>query len=586
MDKNIIYAFVISTVIIMLFYFLYPPTAKQNTTESIKPEQSTITTKIPDTQTGFQDTQKTVVTDAKNNTSNNSNNPINSKIITIDSNLYEVKLDTAGGVLQSFILKNYDHSSKPRFNFLKFAWNLILGKKNQTRDYNPDKKVNMVNKIENQNLPWNFALRPNQNLIYESNQDNLVLDAPQSISLQTFNEEGVSITKNITFNPENYIVKINLVVANNQTRSVAINPIFTVGVGNEPNETDYQARAARIAVYADNDLDLYDGGDLEKYNKFENLDWIGAMDIYFIQSIKSVTGWVAKLKPTVMIFNQKQVTAPFIELVSTKTILAPNEVWTTDFEIFIGPKEKKQMKLFSKNLEQSLDLTFDFIGQPMLSALRWFYSIIPNWGIAIIFLTILVRVIMLPLTYKGMKSMRKLSLLSPKIQALKKKFGKDKVKFNKEMMEIYKKHKVNPAGGCLPLLLQIPIFIALYSALIPAIELRHSKFVFWITDLSQSDFLYALPILMGISMYLQQKLTPTAPTMDPTQQKIMKWLPVFMTIFFLSFPASLVLYWLTSNIISIAFQKFINRVKVEESASGNTPTKMNKIKQINRIKKK
>ena len=219
----------------------------------------------------------------------------------------------------------------------------------------------------------------------------------------------------------------------------------------------------------------------------------------------------------------------------------------------------------------------------MLIVLRWFYKFVPNWGVAIILLTILVRLILFPLTYKGMKSMRRLSLLTPKIQALRKKHEGNKEKINKEMMEVYKKHKVNPMGGCLPLILQIPIFIALYSALIPAIELRHSPFIFWITDLSKSDFVYVLPVLMGFSMYLQQKLTPTSATMDPTQQKILKWLPVMMTFFFLNFPSSLVLYWLTSNIISIAQQKVINKVSVEEPqavAAAKSPTHAQQVQML------
>ena len=372
-------------------------------------------------------------------------------------------------------------------------------------------------------------------------------------------------------------------IFNPSDKSINIQPSFVVGAGVEPNESHYQARPTRAVVYRDNKLKIYDGGDVAKNNHFSDFDWVGVMNSYFIQAIKKEEDWIANLTTEKSIFNQKEVLVPFLELKAEKNNLLPNERWQNSFEIFIGPKEKEQMRLFSKNLEQSLDLTFDFLGQPMLIALRWFYKFVPNWGVAIIFLTILVRVILFPLTYKGMKSMRKLSLLTPKIQVIRKKHEGNKEKINKEMMAVYKKHKVNPMGGCLPLLLQIPIFIALYSALIPAIELRHSPFIFWITDLSQSDFIYVLPVLMGFSMYLQQKLTPTSATMDATQQKILKWLPVIMTFFFLNFPASLVLYWLTSNIISIAQQRVINKISVvepQEALVANTSTHAKKVQML------
>ena len=557
MDKNIIYAFVASSFIIMVFYLVFPPqrpapsaknaNQKEKTTQS-NPLASENKQIIPKTANQLVEQKK------------------ESKIIKIDSELYHAELDTAGGGIKSFILKNYTFQSKPRFDLIKYLWNGILGRGTSEQVYDPNKKVNLVytKHLSQNQLPWTFFLNSQQPLFYEANKSNLNVDKKDKIVLQAVTPAGATVIKALSFNPDNYLVTVDLTVFNPTEEILQINPSFIIGPGGEPNETDYQARPGRAIIYQNNDLDIYDGGDLDKYNSFSNFAWIGIMDIYFIQSIKGLANWEAKLLPEKLLFKGSDTTVPFLELKSEKESLIPGENWQTSFEIFIGPKEKDQMALFSRNLEQSLDLTFDFLGQPMLIALRWFYDFIPNWGVAIIFLTILVRLLIFPLTYKGMKSMRKLSLLGPKIQALKKKFGNNKEKFNKEMLQVYKKHKVNPMGGCLPLLLQIPIFIALYSALIPAIELRHSSFIFWINDLSQSDFLYVLPVLMGISMYLQQKMTPVSASMDPTQQKIMKWLPVLMTFFFLSFPSSLVLYWLTSNIISIALQQLMNKTAARE----------------------
>ena len=574
MDKNVIFAFLISTAVIIGYYSLFSPqnrntqVAEQQPKVQVEPKQ---TKEFP-----------TVAEKTKDVETFSPKNP--SKTIEINSSFYQAKISTAGGALESFILPNYDFSSKPRINILKTIWNTILGRPTIKREYDPQRKINMVYNPWQKQLPvWNFSLNPEETLFFETNQELINLKRPQKLSLRATNSSGLLIEKTISFDPATYLMNLSINVFNPSDKPINIKPNIVLGAGAEPNESHYQARPTRAVVYRDNKLKIYDGGDVAKNNHFSDFDWVGVMNSYFIQAIKKEEDWIANLTTEKSVFNQKEVLVPFLELKAEKNNLLPNERWQNSFEIFIGPKEKEQMRLFSKNLEQSLDLTFDFLGQPMLIALRWFYKFVPNWGVAIIFLTILVRVILFPLTYKGMKSMRKLSLLTPKIQVIRKKHEGNKEKINKEMMEVYKKHKVNPMGGCLPLLLQIPIFIALYSALIPAIELRHSPFIFWITDLSQSDFIYVLPVLMGFSMYLQQKLTPTSATMDATQQKILKWLPVIMTFFFLNFPASLVLYWLTSNIISIAQQRVINKISVvepQEALVANTSTHAKKVQML------
>lgn len=221
------------------------------------------------------------------------------------------------------------------------------------------------------------------------------------------------------------------------------------------------------------------------------------------------------------------------------------------------------MGKFGHNLFLSHDLTLEILAKPLLKILGWIHSYVGNYGVAIIFLTILVRVCLFPLTYKGSKSMKRMQQLQPKMLKLREKYKNKKEKLNKEMMGLYKKNKVNPLGGCFPLLLQLPIFFALYSALSTAVELRHEPFFGWIVDLSAPDGLLITPILMGISMFLIQKMTPTG-MMDPIQAKIMGMLPIIFTFFTFTFPTGLTLYWTTSNIISIGQQYFINRIKVPE----------------------
>ena len=210
------------------------------------------------------------------------------------------------------------------------------------------------------------------------------------------------------------------------------------------------------------------------------------------------------------------------------------------------------------------------IAQPMLWLLNFFHSFTHNYGVAIILLTIVIKAVFWPVTQKGMKSMKNMQKLQPKITKLREKFKKDPAAMNREMMNLYKTYKVNPMGGCLPMVIQIPFFFALYRVLMQAIELRHAPFMLWINDLSMPDrlwlgfdipWLHGLPVLtllMGASMFLQQKMTPT-PTADPTQLRIMQWLPIIFTFMFINFASGLVLYWFINNLLTMLQQYLINR---------------------------
>ena len=228
--------------------------------------------------------------------------------------------------------------------------------------------------------------------------------------------------------------------------------------------------------------------------------------------------------------------------------------------LYAGPKEYSRLESFRIGLEETIPLGwFWFIGLPLFHLMKWLYKILGNYGIAIILITALIKVIFSPLTHKSYKSMKEMQKLQPKITALQKKFKDDKQKLNIEMMNLYKTHKVNPVSGCLPMVIQIPVFIALYNVLSYAIELRHAPFFWWIQDLAAMDPYYILPVVMGISMLIQQWMTPTAPTADPIQSKMMLLMPVIFTFMFLSFPSGLVLYWLVNNVLSIAQQTVTNK---------------------------
>jgi len=232
---------------------------------------------------------------------------------------------------------------------------------------------------------------------------------------------------------------------------------------------------------------------------------------------------------------------------------------------YSGPKEQHRLEKIEPNLRLTVDYgVLDILAKPVFWVMEKIYSIVGNWGLAIIFVTLIIKLIFFPLSAASYKSMANMRRLSPKLKALKERYGDDRQKMSKAMMEIYKKEKINPLGGCLPILVQIPVFISLYWVLLESVEMRQAPFALWITDLSVKDPYYVLPVLMGISMFIQQKLNP--PPMDPVQQKIMQALPIIFTAFFAFFPAGLVLYWVVNNCLSIAQQWYITR-KVEAQAA-------------------
>lgn len=235
---------------------------------------------------------------------------------------------------------------------------------------------------------------------------------------------------------------------------------------------------------------------------------------------------------------------------------------------YIGPKGHKELSEINPQLTNVIEYGwFTFIAKPMFKFIDFLYNHIGNWGWAIVVLTLIIRIVLFPLTYKGMLSMNKLKDLAPKVKELQAKYKGDPQKLNTHMMELYKKHGANPMGGCLPILIQIPIFFAIYRVLLNAIELKSAPWILWIHDLSAMDPYYVLPILMGITMFLQQKLTPTTFT-DPMQEKIIKFLPLIFTFFFINFPAGLTLYWFVNNVCSVIQQIFVNKLFAKHKASG------------------
>ncbi|MGB9893266.1 MAG: membrane protein insertase YidC [Candidatus Saccharicenans sp.] len=234
-------------------------------------------------------------------------------------------------------------------------------------------------------------------------------------------------------------------------------------------------------------------------------------------------------------------------------------------EAYLGPKEYDRLKAYGHQTKKIINFGFfGGIAELLLIATKYFYGLFPNWGLAIIIMTLIIKILFFPLTYSSTKSMAKMQEIQPKIKALRAKYKKAKQdmeqrrQMNEELMRLYKEHGINPAGGCLPLLIQLPVFWGFFRMLVVAVEFRHSPFIFWIRDLSVRDPYYVTPILMGVTQYVSQKMTPS--TADPAQQKMMLLMPFIFTIFFMNFQAGLVLYWLTNNVLQIAQQAIMNRM--------------------------
>ncbi|EPL15703.1 membrane protein insertase YidC [Pseudomonas sp. CF161] len=284
--------------------------------------------------------------------------------------------------------------------------------------------------------------------------------------------------------------------------------------------------------------------------------WVAWLQHYF------VTAWIPPKDENNVVLARKDSKGNYIiGFTGPALTVAPGAKAETSATLYAGPKSQAVLKELSPGLELTVDYGFLwFIAQPIFWLLQHIHSLVGNWGWSIIFLTMLIKGIFFPLSAASYKSMARMRAVAPKLAALKEQHGDDRQKMSQAMMELYKKEKINPLGGCLPILVQMPVFLSLYWVLLESVEMRQAPFMLWITDLSIKDPFFILPIIMGATMFIQQRLNPTPP--DPMQAKVMKMMPIIFTFFFLWFPAGLVLYWVVNNVLSISQQWYITR-KIE-----------------------
>ncbi len=380
-----------------------------------------------------------------------------------------------------------------------------------------------------------------QRFVYETNTNDITLSAQgktQGELVFTYSDGNMKIAKYFTFHNDGYNVDLSIETQNTPAYKVPIGTEF--GVFNP--EEGMRSHAGPLLLNRENKkTDFAEGDD----NEFipGTVKWIAQEDQYF----------TAALVPLDDIDGTE-----FWKEGTSMDIAVKLQPGKHNFILYAGPKEYDRLKSFDVGLEHMIDFGwFAFVAMPLFWVLKWLYSYFGNYGWAIMVLTIAVRIPFIPILNKSQQSMKKMQKVQPLMAELKEKYKNDPNKMQKETMALYKKHKVNPIGGCLPMFLQIPVFIALYNVLLKAIELRGAPFALWITDLAVKDPYYVMPIIMGATMVLQQKMTPSA--MDPKQAKMMMLMPVVFTFMFLSFPAGLVLYWLVNNTLGIIQQYFVNK---------------------------
>jgi len=478
------------------------------------------------------------------------------KIINISTPLYKASLTNKNGAISSFKLARYKQDLK-----------------------DPDTHVEMVRAVgEGELLPLTAEfiaaggpLGFSQALFQVEGTD-LTLEAGQSdkIVFRYRTTEGLEMVKTLTFSADNYNIECLVKLYNRSDQVLRGRTTLVWAPGLEPpvgGEKSSMFSASRYgyqgALYLEGGgrPDKLKSGKLEGQRNIEGpFTWIASEDMYFVAALMpsdETMGALARKgagdRVEVGIFAQAQI--------------PPGSASSMSVGAYIGPKEMTSLRTVSNSLIKTIELgIFGFIAKPLLDMLNYFNKFVGNYGFSIIILSALIKIVFIPFSTISHRSMKKMSKLQPQINALRDRYKKDKDKLNQEIMKLYQENKVNPASGCLPILVQIPVFFALYRALLGAIELRHTPFFFWITDLSAKDPLYITPIFMGATMVLQQKMTPA--TGDPRQAKLMMFMPIVFTALFLSFPSGLVVYWTVNNVLTIGHQYWMNRsMKMEEAAA-------------------
>ena len=552
-QSRLLLAIVISLVIFLAWQFFFAPPPPEQ--QPVKKAEAPAGAKEQPVQT--QDQAKPYSADSEQTgltaqpATGGTATPI-ARTITVETPLYEAKISESGAVVYSFLLKKYRESVQKNAQLkqvlineraagvghLGFSGKSIAGL---------DKAVFSTD-LTAERVVVNERTR-NMAFVWRS-------------------PEGVVIQKTFSFDSESYVVGMDVTIKNGSGRGIQDRLIVGLN-GKAPGDKRMYAFEGPSALINDELLEIKIKK-LKEQNTFDGkINWVALQSRYFMSGL--IPEQIEEAGLHLALESEKVVTAQYQQ---PEKAIPPGNQYTYKYKLYIGPKRISQLRSAGNNLEKLIDFGwFDFIAKPCLWLLNLFYSVIPNYGVAIIILTILVKLLLWPLGSKSYKSMSEMKKLQPLMKEIREKYKDDKQRMNQEVMGLYKTYKVNPLGGCLPMVVQLPVFFALYRMLYEAIELRHAPFFLWIDDLAAPDRLfrfdfsipfmeppYGIPVLtvvMGASMLLQQKMSP--PMGDATQAKMMMFMPIIFTVIFINFSSGLVLYWLVNNILSIAQQYYTQK---------------------------
>ncbi|THE30701.1 membrane protein insertase YidC [Vibrio cholerae O1 biovar El Tor] len=465
------------------------------------------------------------------------------KTITVSTDVLTLSIDTLGGDVVSAKLNQYSEELNSPESFVLLQ---------NTQGHQFIAQSGLVG-------PQGIDVTSNNRPAYQVSADSFTLaEGQDELRIpMTYQANGIDYTKTFILKRGSYAVDVVFDVANNSGSEATLGMYAHLRQNLLDSGGNLAMPTYRGGAYSTSDVRYkkYSFDDMKDRNLSApndvTVNWVAMIQHYF------ASAWIPRDEPQAQLYSR------VINNLGDMGIRTPNKTIANgdkaEFEatLWVGPKLQDQMAATAPNLDLVVDYGWLwFIAKPLHWLLSVIQTFVGNWGVAIICLTFIVRGAMYPLTKAQYTSMAKMRMLQPKLQAMRERIGDDRQRMSQEMMELYKKEKVNPLGGCLPILLQMPIFIALYWALMESVELRHSPFFGWIHDLSAQDPYYILPLLMGASMFVIQKMSPTTIT-DPMQQKIMTFMPVMFTFFFLWFPSGLVLYWLVSNIVTLIQQTLI-----------------------------
>jgi YidC/Oxa1 family membrane protein insertase len=458
------------------------------------------------------------------------------QFITVSSDLLTVNISNKGGTITNAWLNDYptELGSESHFQLLSDTPNELFQAQSGL--------------LPSEQMPTHHSMFSSTQTNYQMQGDSLV------VPLVWKGDNGVVVTKNYHFTRGSYLVDIDYQVSNNSNNNIAITS-YTQLVRNALDQSNMMMPTYTGGAKYD-DQEVYEKIEFDEFNEQPETTskggWSAMIQHYFfvamIPETQATHNYSAKVnggKYLLTVVNPAQNVAS-----GSSATLGKNS-------LYIGPKEQAHIGNLAPGLDKTVDYGILFIiAKPLSEVLNWLYAYVGSWGYAILILTLLIKLAFYKLSEKSYRSMAGMRKLSPRLTKLKETYGDDKEKMGKKTMELYRKEKINPAAGCLPILVQIPVFISLYWVLLEMVELRQTPF-WYLLDLAAPDPFYILPLIMGVSMFVQQKLNPPPP--DPMQAKIMMALPFIFTVFFLWFPSGLVLYWVANNILSIAQQWYINK---------------------------